>query len=156
MKADNTSRGYDTGIVSGSPKSSLTWFRGRGRYWEGKYAQGWFSSIPQSLKRGKRTTLARTISLDSQGLRSSSCSLRWGPCLTHLVWVKIRLYHNASLRASCIIGYVISTFENFSQKHSWHHFDLAESSPNPMTGWFTGLLWGHDYQVMTQKWELNS
>lgn len=38
--------------------------------------------------------------------------------VSYLIWVRIRLYHNVSLRTSCIIGCVISTFQIFSQKHS--------------------------------------
>lgn len=82
------------GVISGSPNSSLIWFE------EGKYGQGWLSShLPFSEERNS-SILAGTTSLVSKGLRSTrrSCSTRWGPCLTCLVWVRIRLYRNASLR----------------------------------------------------------
>jgi hypothetical protein len=89
--------------------------------------------------RAKRTILAGAISLGSKNLRSTrrSCWTRWEPFLTCLVWVRIRLYHNVGLWTRCRNRRVISTLENVSQKHSWHHFGLAESFPNPMTGWFT-------------------
>lgn len=158
MKSDNTSRGHEMGIISGSPNHPWPRSRRREGCWKGKYEQKWCSVHIPFSKEKKENHRGRNHFPGLKGLRSTkrSCCTRRRPHLTYLVWVRIRLYHNAGLGASCIIGCVISTLENFSQKHSWHHFELAESSPNLMTGWFTGLLWGHDYQVPTQKWELNS
>lgn len=160
MKVDNTSREYDTGITSGFPPNHLwPWFRGRGWHWEGKYGRGWlWVYLPFSQER-KVNHLGRN---NFPGLQGPE------------IYQEIMAYRERALSHMLSLGenQVVPQHEPHGQLHNWicNQYlqglqpktlltplpSFAESTPNPVTGWFTGLLWGHDYQVLTQELELNS